>query len=303
MQGADGKQEQQAESYNYDSEDASSSMTEFDRLRHDAQDRLAHSAEHDYDPASNAAMRQGVTPAEGEKTVRIGSREFATSDLIKFAGLVAFFAAIAVICFLAWPTIHDIFEEGGLDLLIQRMHEAGPVGVLILLGLQLLQVIVAFIPGEVVQVAAGMLYGPFGGTLVILCGVVIASTIVFQLVHLLGAPFVRSMVSDSFLGKFREFEKSGKLNIIVFILFLIPGLPKDVFTYIVGLTDMKLGTFLLLSTLGRVPGVFVSSYAASSIMEGDYVTSAIMFGVLAILAALGIIFRDKIMDRFAKGDN
>ena len=92
-------------------------------------------------------------------------------------------------------------------------------------------------------------------------------------------------------------DMTGDLN---FILFLIPGLPKDVFTYIFGLTDMKLGTFLLLSTLGRTPGVFVSSFAASSIMEGDFTTSAIMFGTLAVLAALGVIFRDRIMDRFAK---
>ena len=248
------------------------------------------------------ATRTGAGSAEAaERTVRLGSREIPVSNLIKLGGLVAFFAVLAVIVALAWPTVKDIFEEGGLQLLIQRMHEAGPLGVLILLGLQLLQVIVAFIPGEVVQVAAGMLYGPIGGTLVILLGVVIASAVVFQLVHVLGAPFVQAMVSDSFLEKFRDFERSGKLNVIVFILFLIPGLPKDVFTYIVGLTDMKLGTFLVLSTLGRTPGVFVSAYAASSIMEGDYLTSGIMFAVLAVLAALAIVFRDKIMDRFSGG--
>ena len=292
---------EQPESYNYDIIGAASGIDE-KRLREHrtVKEHLASSGEHDFDPVHNKAMRDaGHAQDHGEKVFHIGKREFAASDLIKLIGLAAFFGVIVLIVVLAWPTIHDIFEEGGLELLIQRMHEAGPMGVLILLGLQLLQVIVAFIPGEVVQVAAGMLYGPFGGTAVILVGVVIASTVVFQLVHVLGAPFVRSMVSDSFLDKFRTFEKSGKLNIIVFILFLIPGLPKDVFTYIVGLTDMKLGTFLLLSTLGRTPGVFVSSFAASSIMEGDFTTSAIMFGALAIIAALGVIFRDKIMDRFA----
>lgn len=258
-------------------------------------------AEYDFNPERNTAMRDSGDPHEhSEKVYKLGKREFAASDLIKLGGLVAFFVVLGIIVALAWPAISDIFEEGGLELLIQRMHEAGPLGVLILLGLQLLQVIVAFIPGEVTQVAAGMLYGPFGGTLVILLGVVIASGIVFQLVHLLGAPFVRAMVSDEFLDKFRNFEKTGKLNIIVFLLFLIPGLPKDVFTYVVGLTDMKLGTFLTLSTVARVPGVFVSAFAASSIMEGDYVLSAVMFGVLAVLAALGVIFRDKIMDRFGK---
>ncbi|MDO4532245.1 MAG: TVP38/TMEM64 family protein [Coriobacteriia bacterium] len=294
--------DEQPKHYNYDAVGISAGRYDVgENQRRTVSEHLASSGEHDFDPVSNKAMRdEGHAQDHGEKVFKIGKREFAASDLIKLIGLVAFFGVVILIVVLAWPTIHDIFEEGGLDLLIQRMHEAGPLGVLILLGLQLLQVIVAFIPGEVVQVAAGMLYGPIGGTLVILLGVVIASSLVFQLVHVLGAPFVRSMVSDASLEKFRSFEKSGKLNVVVFILFLIPGLPKDVFTYIVGLTDMKLGTFLLLSTLGRTPGVFVSSYAASSIMEGDFTTSAIMFGVLAVLAALGVIFRDKIMDRFAK---
>ena len=292
---------EQPEAYDYDGVGAVGSVDELRLSEHRTlKEHLASSGEHDYDPASNKAMRDaGHAHEHGEKVFHLGKRTFAAADLVKLIGLATFFLVLILIVVLAWPTIHDIFEEGGLELLIQRMHEAGPTGVLILLGLQLLQVIVAFIPGEVVQVAAGMLYGPFGGTAVILVGVILASSLVFQLVHVLGAPFVRSMVSDSFLDKFRAFEKSGKLNVIVFILFLIPGLPKDVFTYIVGLTDMKLGTFLLLSTLGRTPGVFVSSFAASSIMEGDFTTSAIMFGALALLAALGVIFRDKIMDRFA----
>lgn len=277
-------------------------LADASRRHHDQlKTHIERSGEQDYAPEKNKAMRDGGVASEhGEKVVHVSTREFAAADAVKLGGLIAFFAVLLLIVVLVWPTISGIFEEGGLDLLIQRMREAGPRGVLILLGLQLLQVIVAFIPGEVVQVAAGMLYGPLGGTAIILLGVMGASAVVYQLVHVLGAPFVRSMVSESFLDKFRAFEKSGKLNVIVFILFLIPGLPKDVFTYVIGLTDMKLGTFIAISTLGRTPGVFVSAFAASSIMEGDFVVSAIMFGILAVLAALGVIFRDKIMDRFAK---
>lgn len=295
------RKSQQPKSYDYDSFDTASSARSENKRREQLKAHIQHSGEQDYAPERNKAMRdEGHASDHGEKLLHAGKRELAAADLVKLAGLLAFFVLMGVIVFLAWPTVHGIFEEGGLDLLIQRMREAGPMGVGILLGLQLLQVIVAFIPGEVVQVAAGMLYGPLGGTVIIVLGAMAASALVYQLVHVLGAPFVRAMVSDSFLDKFRAFEKSGRLNIIVFILFLIPGLPKDVFTYVVALTDMKLGTFLALSTLGRIPGVFVSTFAASSIMEGDYVQSAIMFGVLAVLAALGVIFRDQIMDRFSK---
>lgn len=251
-------------------------------------------------PVETSAAKPQEAPAEQEKTLRIGKRDIPISELLKLGGLVVFFVAVALTVVLAWPSLREIFEEGGVELLVQRMRDAGPLGVLILLGLQLLQVIVAFIPGEVVQIAAGALYGPVGGTLVVLAGAAIASAIVFEMVHFLGAPFVRSMAPEGFMDKFEAFEESGKLNIIVFLLFLIPGLPKDVFTYLVGLTNMKLSTFLIISILGRTPGVFVSAFAASKIMKGDYLESAIMFGVLALIAGVVIIFRDRIMERFSK---
>ena len=90
------------------------------------------------------------------------------------------------------------------------------------------------------QLAAGMMYGPWLGAALILVGCVISSAFIFELVHRLGAPFVQSTVPVKYMDKFREFEKTGKLNSIVFILFLIPGMPKDVFTYIVPLTDMPM---------------------------------------------------------------
>ena len=115
-----------------------------------------------------------------------------------------------------------------------------------------------------------MLYGPWVGAAVILVGCMISSAFIFVLVHKLGAPFVQSMVPTNYLEKFRRFEKTGKLNIIVFVLFLIPGLPKDVFTYLVPLTDMNMRTFLLLSNVGRIPGIIVSTYAADGLMAVSY---------------------------------
>ena len=93
----------------------------------------------------------------------------------------------------------------------------------------------------------------------------------------------------------QRFQKSGKLNIVVFILFLIPAMPKDVFTYLVPLTDMRMRTFLILATIGRIPGVMVSTYAAAGLAEGQITTSLIIFGVAAAIALLCLIFRNRIM--------
>ena len=129
------------------------------------------------------------------------------ADIFKFVGLIAFFAIMVLIVVMLWPYFHELFEPGGLDRIINDVRGAGPVGFLILLGLQFLQIVVAFIPGEVVQIAAGLLYGPWIGALVILAGCVISSAFIFALVRKLGAPFVQSMVPVQYLEKFRKFEK------------------------------------------------------------------------------------------------
>lgn len=223
-------------------------------------------------------------------------------DIFKFGGLIAFFALVCVIVVIAWPYITDLFTEGGPERMVERLQEAGPAGVFVLLGMQFLQIVVAIIPGEVVQLAAGLMYGPWLGALIILVGCVCSSALIYQLVHKLGAPFVQNMVSTEHLEKFRTFEKSGKLDIIVFILFLIPGMPKDVFTYLVPLTDMDLKRFVILSNVARIPGVLASTYTAYGLAEGDIVGPIVVVAIVAIIAAVGIIFRDRIMDALGKGE-
>lgn len=242
-----------------------------------------------------AVERKEELREKAHEEVAVRGHKLTRGDIFKFAGLIAFFALMALVCVLVWPYLADIFEPGGIDRIINDVQNAGPVGLLILLGLQFLQVVVAFIPGEVVQVAAGMLYGPWLGALIIVVGCVISSAFIFVLVRKLGAPFVQSMVPTKFLEKFRSFERGGKLSIVVFILFLIPGLPKDTFAYLVPLTDMRMRTYLLLSNIGRLPGILVSTYAADGLLDGRIMESIIIFAVAAVVALFGIVFHERII--------
>ena len=237
---------------------------------------------------------------EQEKEITLFGKKIKQSDLIKLVGLVVFIVLITATVVAIWPTLSIVFEPGGVETLIELITSQGPLGVLILLGMQLLQIIVAFIPGEVVQIAAGMMYGPLWGSVVILVGCVLSSMAVYELVHKLGAPFVRSMVGEKQLLKFRQFELSGKFGVTVFILFLIPGFPKDVLTYIVPLSDMNLRTFLLLSTIGRTPGVIISTYAAAGLADGNIVTSVIIFVVAALIAIIVLLLRNRIIDAISR---
>lgn len=241
---------------------------------------------------------------------RMRNKKLQKADIFKFVGLIAFFILMGVVVYLGWPWLSEVFKEGGLELVLERIGDAGSAGVFILLGLQFLQIVVAFIPGEITQIAAGLIYGPWLGALIIMVGCIISSAFIFVLVRKLGAPFVQSIVPTKQLTKFREFEKKGRLSILVFILFLIPGLPKDTFTYLVPLTDMRMRDFIVLSNIGRIPAVLVSTYAASGFSEGRIVESIVIFAVAAVLAVLGLIFREKIMDgisflskRFSKKSN
>lgn len=235
--------------------------------------------------------KEELQQKDNEET-QVRGRPVRRGDIFKIVGLAAFVGIVSLVSWLVWPYIHMMF---GIDQVIESVRDAGPMGFLILLALQFLQIVVAFIPGEVTQMAAGMLYGPWIGGLVILLGSVLSSAFVFMVVHRLGAPFVKDMVSEKWMDKFERFEKSGKLELIVFVLFLIPGMPKDIFTYLVPLTDMRMRTFLLLSNVGRIPGILVSTYAASGLVDGNVWQNIVILAALAVVAVVCVIFREQLM--------
>lgn len=248
-----------------------------------------------------------VDPKDAEEPIKTTNRDpepkqhrTTHSDRVKLVGLIAFFVVMALIIILIWPYVGMIFEPDGLEKLLDQVRNAGWAGVLILEALQFLQVVVAFIPGEVVQIAAGMLYGPWWGAIIILIGCIFSSAFIFVLVHKLGAPFVRDMVPEKYMNKFHEFEHSKKFVSIVFLLFLIPGMPKDVFTYVTPLSDMKLKQFLLITNTARIPGIVISTYAADGLLEGRLVESIIMFIGLAIIAVIALVVYNKISVKHAE---
>lgn len=262
-------------------------------------------SEHRETVKERAHERREAAREKAQEVTTVGGREMTRGDIFKFGGLIAFFALMVIVVILIWPYIHEAFESGGLSRVIDDVRNAGPLGFLILLAMQFMQIVVAFIPGEVVQMAAGMMYGPWLGAAVVLLGCIISSAFVFAVVHRLGAPFVRDMVPTKYLDKFNAFEESGKLSIVVFILFLIPAMPKDTFTYLVPLTNMRMRDFLVLSNVGRIPGIVISTYAANGLVDGNITQSIIIFAVVAVIAIVAIVFRDKIMNLFHhdKGEN
>jgi len=139
--------------------------------------------------------------------------------------------------------------------------------------LQGLQVVISPIPGELTGIAGGYIYGATWGFVFSTLGLTLGSWAAFELARILGRPFVEKFVSEDLLKKF-EFLTTDTGATICFLLFLIPGFPKDVLCYLLGLSRMRRSTFLVISTLGRMPGTFLLTMQGASLRNEQYHTAA-----------------------------
>lgn len=117
------------------------------------------------------------------------------------------------------------------------------------------------------------------------------------------------LFANKYILKYREklktynfLKDAKKINIYLFILFLIPGLPKDIFIYLSPFLPIRFSNFLVISSIARIPSILSSTIVGSSLIEGNYLTSIIIFVSFAILGILGILFKDKIIFLFAKNN-
>ena len=141
----------------------------------------------------------------------------------------------------------DYFSKENMDMLQAFVSEHWFLGSLIFIFVCMVQVVIALIPGEAVEIAAGVLFGPFWGTLIALIGITAGSCVVILLVRKFGRKFVESLYPREKIDSLPILNNPKKRNFVIFILFFIPGTPKDLLTYVVGLTDMSIPMYLLLT--------------------------------------------------------
>ena len=169
----------------------------------------------------------------------------------------------------------------------ERVASLGIGGWVVLLGIQYVQIVLAFIPGGPIQVAAGALYGPVGGLAVILVGIVLANATIFALVRRFGKRVLRLFVNERDVSKYGFLNGKVRLAPMVLLLFFIPGTPKDALTYIFALSPLAFWRFTFLSLIARMPGILVSVFAGDSIVQGGYRLATILFACIALLGILG----------------
>jgi len=218
---------------------------------------------------------------------RPGSRR-----LFAIIGLPLFVAVLLVLVLVFRHEIWSLFTS------VKRLEEwvkaSGPVAPLVFIAIQVFHVIVFVIPGEVVQIAGGYLFGIWPGTLYSVAGILIGSPIDFYLARLLGVPFVNALFSPEKVEKTRTLLGSRGSKAIFFFLFLIPGIPKDLLCYIAGLTPLRFRFFILASMAGRLPGIIGSSLIGNSAAEKRWILSVSIFVGAGILFLAGFFLRERI---------
>jgi uncharacterized membrane protein YdjX (TVP38/TMEM64 family) len=165
---------------------------------------------------------------------------------------------------------------------------------LIFIGLQAAQVVVSPIPGEISGPVGGALFGVVWGTLYSTIGLTLGTLFCFWIGRLYGEPLVRPLLSDHNWRKMR-FIIEAEGAILCFILYLIPGFPKDITSYLFGVSPIPFWVFAVVSTLGRLPGTWVSSYVGAHVAEHRYIYVLIMLAVLVAVSLPLYYYRRRIV--------
>ena len=214
--------------------------------------------------------------------------------------IIALAICIAVIIYL-FPIVKNLSTQEGQLEFKEKIDNLGFLGLLMLFGIQFAQIFLIVIPGEPIEILAGMCYGGIGGTIFITVSVAILTTFILFMVRRLGRKFVYEFCSKEQIEKIENsklMKNTEKIEFIMLILFLIPGTPKDLLVYIGGLLPIKPLRFILISTFARLPSVISSTFAGENIASGDWSFSIIIYVATFIIIGL-IIF---VVNKFDKSN-
>jgi uncharacterized membrane protein YdjX (TVP38/TMEM64 family) len=159
--------------------------------------------------------------------------------------------------------------------------------------LQIIQVVIAPIPGGAIEFLGGYLFGVKAGLIYSMIGLTLGSWFAFSLAKIFEKWVVEKFVSPKMMKKF-DYLIGHEGVILSFLLFLIPGFPKDALCYILGLTPMHLGIFLIISTIGRIPGTLMATLQGAEAFKHQYMLFLILLGGSVLVILVFYIYHEKI---------
>lgn len=177
----------------------------------------------------------------------------------------------------------------------QWIMSFGKLSFLAYVILQIVQVIVCIVPGEFIQAAGGYIFGTFWGTILSLVGILIGSIITFFIARTFGERLLSKILPQRHFSRIELLINKPKNNIILFVLYLIPGVPKDVLGYVSGITPIKIREFAIICTVARIPGVLFSTFFGANLYYQNNIILVIVVIIVLLLLVIGASQREKIL--------
>jgi uncharacterized membrane protein YdjX (TVP38/TMEM64 family) len=205
---------------------------------------------------------------------------------------VLFVAILAAVVYLLYAVgLMDLFTNRVrlLNFIKEYRHYAVPI----FIGLQVLQVLAAPLPGEITGFIGGVLFGPYWGVVYSTIGLTLGSWVAFNLARLLGRPLIERLVNPETLRRF-DYVMKHKGLFVAFLLFLIPGFPKDYLCYALGLGHMRQREFLVICTIGRLLGTILLTLGGSLFYDERYRELFVLLGLSLFIVLIILIYRNEI---------
>lgn len=218
----------------------------------------------------------------------------------KIAAAVSIAVFIAVLALLTIFVGAPLVKTLGDPATFRTWVEArGVWGRVLFVGMIILQVVIAFIPAEPLEIAAGYAFGAVWGTLLVWIGLVLGSTIVFLFVRKIGVKAVEVFFPREKIDSVKYLNDEKTLNAAAFFLFLIPGTPKDLLTYLAGLTKIRMLPWVVLTSIARIPSVVTSTISGNALGLERYGLAIIVFTATALVSGAGMLLYRRIQKRRA----
>jgi uncharacterized membrane protein YdjX (TVP38/TMEM64 family) len=208
--------------------------------------------------------------------------------------LISTVIASLIIYFYWGEAAIDFFSD---PIQVRSMVSRHPVSSrLIFFFANFMQVVIAIIPGEPFELAAGYAFGVVEGTLICMAAIYSASILIFLLVKRYGRPVIELFFEAEKIDQVRLFQRPGQLNILMYILLFLPGTPKDILTYLAGLTPMRLSTWLIVIS-ARLLSVVTSTVSGGLLGSQNYIYAIMVFAITAVVALIGILMYNRLNKR------
>jgi uncharacterized membrane protein YdjX (TVP38/TMEM64 family) len=225
-------------------------------------------------------------------TIKNGVRRGLT--IAKFTVLVLILVGIPLFIVLLHPEIIDQFRS--LDAINAMLAKYKTQSIFIYVGLQIVQIILCFLPGQVIQMAAGYAFSVPVALVLSLVGIGLGTCCTFALARIFGRDMVLLVFGEEKAGRFIDMMNSKKAFVIIFLLYLFPGIPKDIFGYVAGVSKLRLLPFVLLSLVARTPALIASLIFGDMFNNKDYSGMIIVGSIVAVVIILCLIFRKRFMN-------